>query len=91
MNKKTNSDIDILVVLRSWFHCLIPWKTQEAGGPKIPMKYGRIDISGPEQCPEAGRLPGKLASKWPMYEFVVRICDPFFLSIYGHIKYNRTR
>jgi len=31
---------------------------QEAGGPKIPMKYGRVDVSGPEQCPEEGRLPG---------------------------------
>ncbi|KAJ7959153.1 Ascorbate peroxidase [Quillaja saponaria] len=30
---------------------------EEAGGPKIPMKYGRVDISGPEQCPEEGRLP----------------------------------
>ena len=24
------------------------------------MKYGRVDVSGPEQCPEEGRLPGKL-------------------------------
>nr|GEW10654.1 hypothetical protein [Tanacetum cinerariifolium] len=31
---------------------------EEAGGPKIPMKYGRVDVSGPEQCPEEGRLPG---------------------------------
>lgn len=23
------------------------------------MKYGRVDVSGPEQCPEEGRLPGK--------------------------------
>ncbi|XP_028775026.1 probable L-ascorbate peroxidase 6, chloroplastic/mitochondrial [Neltuma alba] len=30
---------------------------EEAGGPKIPMKYGRLDVSGPEQCPEEGRLP----------------------------------
>ncbi|KAK9945839.1 hypothetical protein M0R45_011335 [Rubus argutus] len=28
-----------------------------AGGPKIPMKYGRVDVSAPEQCPEEGRLP----------------------------------
>ncbi|MCI04768.1 ascorbate peroxidase, partial [Trifolium medium] len=32
---------------------------EEAGGPKIPMKYGRVDVTGPEQCPEEGRLPGK--------------------------------
>ncbi|KAL3641253.1 putative L-ascorbate peroxidase 7, chloroplastic [Castilleja foliolosa] len=30
---------------------------EEAGGPKIPMKYGRVDISEAEQCPEEGRLP----------------------------------
>ncbi|CAL5203880.1 unnamed protein product [Lathyrus oleraceus] len=30
---------------------------EEAGGPKIPMKYGRVDTSGPDQCPEEGRLP----------------------------------
>ncbi|KAG7619779.1 hem peroxidase [Arabidopsis suecica] len=30
---------------------------EEAGGPKIPMKYGRVDASGPEDCPEEGRLP----------------------------------
>ncbi|MBA0838706.1 hypothetical protein Goarm_004503, partial [Gossypium armourianum] len=32
---------------------------EEAGGPKIPMKYGRVDVSGPSECPEEGRLPGK--------------------------------
>eukprot|EP00262_Sarcandra_glabra_P000694 TRINITY_DN1081_c0_g1_i1.p1 TRINITY_DN1081_c0_g1~~TRINITY_DN1081_c0_g1_i1.p1 ORF type:complete len:393 (-),score=72.24 TRINITY_DN1081_c0_g1_i1:595-1707(-) len=30
---------------------------EEAGGPKIPMKYGRIDVTGPNQCPEEGKLP----------------------------------
>ncbi|KAJ4874300.1 hypothetical protein Rs2_39318 [Raphanus sativus] len=30
---------------------------EEAGGPEIPMKYGRVDVSAPEQCPEEGRLP----------------------------------
>ncbi|CAA0827912.1 L-ascorbate peroxidase T- chloroplastic [Striga hermonthica] len=30
---------------------------EEAGGAKIPMKYGRVDVTGPEQCPEEGRLP----------------------------------
>ncbi|KAH0469761.1 hypothetical protein IEQ34_001319 [Dendrobium chrysotoxum] len=30
---------------------------EEAGGPKIPMKYGRVDVIGPEQCPEEGKLP----------------------------------
>jgi hypothetical protein len=31
---------------------------QEAGGPKIPMKYGHADVTGPEQCPPEGKLPG---------------------------------
>jgi L-ascorbate peroxidase len=30
---------------------------QEAGGPKIPMKYGRVDVTAAEQCPPEGRLP----------------------------------
>ncbi|CAL9205594.1 unnamed protein product [Musa hybrid cultivar] len=30
---------------------------EEAGGPQIPMRYGRVDVSGPEQCPDEGRLP----------------------------------
>uniref|UniRef100_A0A0D9W550 L-ascorbate peroxidase n=1 Tax=Leersia perrieri TaxID=77586 RepID=A0A0D9W550_9ORYZ len=31
---------------------------EEAGGPKIPMTYGRVDVTGPEQCPPEGKLPG---------------------------------
>ena len=31
---------------------------ETAGGPKIPMRYGRVDVSGPEQCPKEGNLPG---------------------------------
>ncbi|XVF64540.1 hypothetical protein PTKIN_Ptkin09bG0176900 [Pterospermum kingtungense] len=30
---------------------------EEAGGPRIPMKYGRVDVAGPNECPEEGRLP----------------------------------
>ncbi|VVA95618.1 unnamed protein product [Arabis nemorensis] len=30
---------------------------EEAGGPEIPMKYGRVDVLSPDQCPEEGRLP----------------------------------
>ncbi|KAF5445195.1 hypothetical protein F2P56_034263 [Juglans regia] len=30
---------------------------EESGGPKIPMKYGRVDVTGPTDCPEEGRLP----------------------------------
>ncbi|EFJ13928.1 hypothetical protein SELMODRAFT_156990 [Selaginella moellendorffii] len=28
-----------------------------AGGPRIPMRYGRVDTVGPEQCPKEGNLP----------------------------------
>jgi L-ascorbate peroxidase len=28
-----------------------------AGGPKIDMKYGRVDATGPEQCSPEGNLP----------------------------------
>lgn len=27
------------------------------GGPTLPMRYGRLDVSGPEQCPKEGNLP----------------------------------
>jgi len=30
---------------------------EKAGGPKIDMKYGRVDASGPEQCSPEGNLP----------------------------------
>ncbi|KAK9111542.1 hypothetical protein Scep_019061 [Stephania cephalantha] len=30
---------------------------EDAGGPKIPMTYGRVDVTGPEHCPVEGKLP----------------------------------
>ena len=30
---------------------------EQAGGPIIPMRYGRADISSPEKCPKEGNLP----------------------------------
>uniref|UniRef100_A0A0E0MKA6 Plant heme peroxidase family profile domain-containing protein n=1 Tax=Oryza punctata TaxID=4537 RepID=A0A0E0MKA6_ORYPU len=30
---------------------------EEAGGPKIPMIYGRADVAGGEECPPEGRIP----------------------------------
>lgn len=30
---------------------------EEAGGPVIPMKYGRLDAPKPEDCPPEGKLP----------------------------------
>jgi len=34
---------------------------EHAGGPKIPMKYGRVDAQGPEDCTPDGTLPGAAA------------------------------
>jgi len=47
-----------LFIWTYWMVHLSLFEFQEAGGPKLPMKYGRVDVSGPEQCPEEGRLPG---------------------------------
>lgn len=40
---------------------------ETAGGPKIQMKYGRIDAEGPESCPPEGNLPD--AEKGPNGKF----------------------
>lgn len=32
-----------------------------AGGPKMPMRYGRMDAAGPEDCAPEGNLPGAAA------------------------------
>lgn len=32
-----------------------------AGGPAIPMRYGRVDAKGPEECAPDGNLPGAAA------------------------------
>lgn len=32
--------------------------TEAAGGPKIPLRYGRKDARGPEDCTPDGKLPG---------------------------------
>jgi L-ascorbate peroxidase len=29
----------------------------QAGGPKIDMKYGRVDATGPKDCSPEGNLP----------------------------------
>jgi len=31
---------------------------EATGGPRIPMRYGRKDAAGPEDCPKEGNLPG---------------------------------
>ena len=34
---------------------------RQAGGPRIPMRYGRIDTASEAQCPAAGNLPDAMA------------------------------
>lgn len=34
---------------------------RHAGGPRIPMRYGRIDTASEAQCPAAGNLPDAMA------------------------------
>lgn len=31
---------------------------QEAGGPKIPVRFGRVDVSEQTGCATEGKLPG---------------------------------
>lgn len=31
---------------------------QEAGGPKIPVRFGRVDVSQQTGCAKEGKLPG---------------------------------
>jgi len=38
-----------------------------AGGPKIDMKYGRVDATGPEQCSPEGNLPDAEAGDEGVY------------------------
>lgn len=33
---------------------------QVAGGPKIPIRYGRKDADKPEDCAPEGNLPGNI-------------------------------
>ncbi|CAN6357816.1 unnamed protein product, partial [Urochloa humidicola] len=38
---------------------------EEEGGPKIPMLYGRVDVTSPKQCPPEGRLPAACTTSSP--------------------------
>lgn len=35
-----------------------------AGGPKIPLRFGRRDAATEEDCVPEGRLPGGQQAKW---------------------------
>lgn len=63
---------------------------QEAGGPKIPMKYGRVDTSGPHECPEEGRLPGISTLIYGCFLWLRHIISKFILiSIVIPVFYRR--
>lgn len=42
------------------FVVLLPFPLQLAGGPHIPMRYGREDVLDAAQCAPEGRLPCEL-------------------------------
>ena len=67
-NAGLNSAIALLAPLKDKYQT-ISWSDviqmasaiaiEHAGGPKIAMKYGRVDVQTPEECAREGNLPGK--------------------------------
>ena len=58
------------------------------------MKYGRVDVTAPEQCPEEGRLPGKehricwylyFAKRMIQLVNLMQLVNLLCLSLYGFI------
>ena len=52
------ADVGLVAVLGGGRPCEAGGCVQEMGGPKIPMRYGRKDASGPDMCHPEGNLPG---------------------------------
>ena len=46
------------------------------------MRYGREDVSGPEQCPDEGRLPGEIAMQ--IFQFLDSTVSVDIDSFSGH-------
>jgi catalase (peroxidase I) len=44
---------------------------QLAGGPHIPLRYGRKDVDVPEGCAPEGRLPGRNKENKNLSSFVL--------------------
>ncbi|CAN6325990.1 unnamed protein product, partial [Urochloa humidicola] len=68
---------------------------EEAGGPKIPMLYGRVDVTSPEQCPPEGRLPaaGPPSPAEHLREVFYRMCmnDKEIVALSGAHTLGRAR
>lgn len=45
------------VTWADFFQLVSATAIEEAGGPRIPMRYGRVQTLGPEGCPPEGNLP----------------------------------
>lgn len=53
------------------------------------MKYGRLDVTGPEQSPEEGRLPGEKVEMHTFYIFYqVFVFEYSLISGHSVIKTN---
>uniref|UniRef100_A0A0D9XXF8 L-ascorbate peroxidase n=1 Tax=Leersia perrieri TaxID=77586 RepID=A0A0D9XXF8_9ORYZ len=68
---------------------------EEAGGPKIPMIYGRVDTTSEEQCPPEGRLPaaGPPSPADHLREIFYRmgLCDQEIVALSGAHTLGRAR
>ena len=47
-----------------------------AGGPKIPLRFGRKDAASEEDCVPEGRLPGALLCRAARQRYVASCCQP---------------
>jgi L-ascorbate peroxidase len=58
-----------------------------AGGPKIDMKYGRVDASGPEHCSKEGNLPdGNACPNSGKYGGLSGTCPTECPTAEGHLR-----
>lgn len=56
------------------------------GGPKIPMKYGRVDAAGPEECSPEGNLPDAEAADNGKYGGAGGTASTEDTTPYGHLR-----
>lgn len=55
-----------------------------AGGPKIPMRYGRVDVKGPEECAVEGNLP----AAEPPFEDGSADAAAHLRAVFGRMGFN---
>lgn len=62
----------------------------QAGGPKIDMKYGRLDAKGPEDCSPEGNLPDAEAAPTGNYGTDSGTASTIDTTPGGHLRKVRT-